>query len=98
MRTIRNITVNALEWFDSHNGNSYFSAVVFVMFADGKTEEVSIPPQYGYGDHNLTVASQRLNELGYIKADRYTALWRYCEENGIKLQTSKIEVKRERDI
>lgn len=38
-------------WFDRANGNSYFSAMVFVHCDDGPTRAFVIPYQYGYGSH-----------------------------------------------
>jgi len=44
------IEVAAKEWFDKANGNSYFSAVITMTFADKSEKQMVLPFQYGYGD------------------------------------------------
>lgn len=41
------LEVQAKEWFDRINGNSYFSARVFL----NDKLVATLPFQYGYGDH-----------------------------------------------
>jgi len=45
------IEVAAKEWLDKVNGNSYFSAVITMTFADKSEKQMVLPFQYGYGDH-----------------------------------------------
>ena len=87
------LEVNAKEWFDKSAGNSYFSAVV--VLDDVVVAE--LPFQYGYGDHYLDMASEKLDELGVIDNPRKgqnemrESLWRYCQDNNIKLISHKRE-------
>lgn len=56
------IFVHGKTWFDKANGNSYFSAKIYV---DG--EQVAfLPFQYGYGDQYEYEASQVLRGLGLL--------------------------------
>lgn len=100
---IKTIDVNALEWFDKVNGNSYFAGTVTLDF--GTPDEVSftLPFQYGYGDQYLTEAMIQLVERGYIQAEKYPyggypPLWSYCRENGIILRKSKQADRRKREL
>jgi hypothetical protein len=70
---ITSITVFGRKWFDKVNGNTYCTAQIMINgITVGKT-----PFQYGYGDFYMQAASEWLREHKYIKADKYTALWRY---------------------
>lgn len=93
---IKTIDINALEWFDKVNGNSYFSAVIIFNYGTDQAKYIYLPFQYGYGSHYIDVANQELQEQGYIEYNRsingcYYSLWRYCEENNIILRTNKKE-------
>ena len=87
------ISISAKEWFDKANGNSYFAARIMV---DDK-HIGTLPFQYGYGDHYIDMANQWLDLNGYLYNPRSNKgvprerapLWRYCEDNGIKLFTFK---------
>ncbi len=104
---IKTIDINAREWFDRVNGNSYFSATIILNFGlkpkyskpikshcniiQLSETIINIPFQYGYGGHYIDIAGQKLNKQDYIKLEERQALWRYCEENNIILRTSKKE-------
>lgn len=97
MNTIR---IEAQEWFDKANGNSYFSSRVYI---DGDLKLI-MPFQYGYGDHYVDMANQKLDELGFVDCPRgasgvYYPLHRYCEDHDIELITFKQDkcLKRELD-
>ncbi len=89
---IKSIEIRAKEWFDKVNGNSYFSARIYI-----NDEQITILPfQYGYGDHYLDMAMEYLTVNNLIDNDRhsngsYGALWCYCEDNDIKLISFKQE-------
>jgi len=57
---VKTVDINALEWFDRINGNSYFSAKVTVNFGLDTEKSLNLPFQYGYGDHYKDMV---LNEL-----------------------------------
>jgi len=91
MRTvkIKTIDIEALEWRDRVNGNSYFAAKVTLNFGMRDQRSFSIPFQYGYGDYYKTAAMEELQTRGYIKANDRDILWRYCQENNVILRASK---------
>ena len=97
---MKSITINAKEWFDKVNGNSYFSARIYI---DGSQVGV-LPFQYGYDSHYLDKANQWLDRHGYIDNPRHyhgsrTPLWSYCENHDIELHAHKQDkcLKRELD-
>jgi hypothetical protein len=82
---IKTIDVNAKEWFDKINGNSYFSAVVTVNYCMGNQITFKIPFQYGYDSMYEFVAFEELKKRNIIPSlgefeDLY---WRYYKENDI---------------
>lgn len=86
---IKTIDVNAFEWFDKINGNSYFSAVVDINYKLKDWVCLKLPFQYGYGEHYKDMAFEEIKkELG-IKTD--LRLWRYCDDNNIILRCNKKE-------
>ena len=48
-RNIKTIDVNASEWFDKMNGNSYFSMNVTINYGLKNESTFYVPMQYGYG-------------------------------------------------
>ena len=99
MKSVKSINIQAKEWFDKANGNSYFSAVIDV---DG--ERVGeLPFQYGYGDHYLDMANDWLAENDYLDNPRFewggrTPLWSFCRDNKISLYSNKAENCLKRDL
>ena len=101
MKNIKCITIIAKEWFDRVNGNSYFSARVFIN--NDSENPVILPFQYGYGDHYKDMAGSKLNDLGITKLKKYDSggresLWRYCDDNNINLICTKHENCLKRDV
>lgn len=100
---MKTIDINAREWFDKVNGNSYFSAVITLDYGIKNVKEFKLPFQYGYGDHYIDMANQYLIENGFIKGKRYNngsypSLWQYCRDNKIILRTNKNENCKKRDL
>ena len=50
MKSIKTIDVQAKEWFDKVNGNSYFAGLVTVNYGMEDVKEFIMPFQYGYGN------------------------------------------------
>lgn len=91
-KTIQNINIEAKEWFDSYNGNSYFGGIITVCYEDLKVLYFPLAWQYGYGDHYIAVAADVLREFGVIDSDNHIdPLYRICQDNNIHLNTSKHE-------
>ncbi len=63
---VNTIDINALEWFDKANGNSYFAGSITLNFGQPNQEEIKMPFQYGYGDFYRYEALETLQVLGYI--------------------------------
>jgi hypothetical protein len=84
----RSLFVEGREWFDKVNGNSYFSARLWV---DGGQVAI-LPFQYGYGDQFLYEAQKKLLELGYISQEEKNAsLWSIGKNAGFDFYSSKSE-------
>ena len=95
---INTIDVNAKEWFDKVNGNSYFSGIITLDYGMDTAREYTLDFQYGYGDHYIDMAKNRLVEALEIPKEDKNTLWRYCKENDIILRTSKQENCRKKDL
>ena len=95
---MKTIDINAKEWFDKANGNSYFSAVITLDFGTPEVKTINMPFQYGYGDSYIDEAKKVLTEHNYISSNYGQALWRYCDENDIMLTTHKCENCLKRDL
>jgi len=80
------IDINAKEWFDKVNGNSYFSSEVVINYGMNDREVINIPFQYGYGSHYQDVSFQALKEKYGIESKNQ--IWQYCRENNIILRTN----------
>lgn len=86
----RSLFIEGREWFDKVNGNSYFSARIFV---DGGQVAI-LPFQYGYGDQYLYEAQKKLLELGYLPQEgKNQGLYTIAEELGFDLYTAKSNTK-----
>lgn len=75
----KSITINAKEWFDKVNGNSYFAGTIQV-----NDKEYLMPFQYGYGTQFEQEAKKLLTEFNVISCDYGQNLRRYCLDNGIE--------------
>lgn len=62
---ISTLDINAKEWFDRVNGNSYFSADIVINYGTKDSQTIKLPFQYGYGDYYTQATMQKLNELQY---------------------------------
>jgi hypothetical protein len=87
----RSLFIEAREWFDKVNGNSYFSARIWV---DGGQVAI-LPFQYGYGDQYLYEAQKKLLELGYLPQEsKNRGLWTIAQESGFDLYSAKTNTKK----
>jgi len=76
---IKTIDVNAKEWFDRINGNSYFSAQVCLNYGQRDHHKIWLGYQYGYGESYLDEAVKVLRELGYLPNESSPVLRLACE-------------------
>lgn len=85
---VKTIDIQAKEWFDKINGNSYFSAVITLNFGLKNQKQFKLPFQYGYSESYKDKAIDLLKNEGLINTDRAFELY----EQGIVLR-SKIQTK-----
>ena len=92
-RQIKTIDVYAKEWFDKTNGNSYFSAEIIINFRLKNSKTISLPFQYGYGDHYRDMAFEAVKkELNCFKAvDKFTSYWSAYKKYNIIARHNKKE-------
>jgi hypothetical protein len=91
MTKIKTIDVQAKEWWDKVNGNSYFAGIITVNYGMKDERQYKVPYQYGYGSTYEDEAKKLLIEFNQIDANWSTPLWKYCKENGIILRSWKKE-------
>ena len=90
-KEIRSVFVECREWFDKVNGNTYFSARIWI---NGKWR-ITLPFQYGYGDHFKSVAVRALVAEGFIpKQYENLGLWVIADVMQFDLYTAKAETKK----
>jgi hypothetical protein len=89
---INTIDIQAKEWFDRINGNSYFSGQVTLDYGQETEKTFYMPFQYGYGDAYLHHAFDTLLKEGYIADSKpFQRLIAYAREHHIPLRYSKHE-------
>ena len=87
----RSLFIECREWFDKINGNSYFSARLWV---DGGQVAI-LPFQYGYGEQFIYEAQKKLLELGYLPQEgKNRGLWSIAEAQGFDYYTAKTSTKK----
>ena len=95
---IKTIDLQAKEWFDRVNGNSYFSALATINFGMENEKRVYIPFQYGYGDYYQFAAFSQLQKDGILNDETIYSPTRWARENNIIFRYSKQENCRQRDV
>lgn len=90
---MKTIDIQAKQWYDKVNGNSYFSAVVTLDFGTKKQKTFKLPFQYGYGEQYMQEARSLLEEQKIIKDLSYPmeGLYTYCQRKGIIYRGHKEE-------
>jgi len=90
---IKTIDVNALEWFDKVNGNSYFAGKVIINY--GADNQITLPLayQYGYGEQYEYEALKAIKTALGIHTDM-NALGRFCDSHKIILRSNKRSAKK----
>ncbi len=95
---IKTIDVNAKEWFDRVNGNSYFSGQITINFGTPAAQTLYMPFQYGYGSQYEYAAIDTLRKAGLANTDDRTPLFRFCDDNNIVLRRSMTDKCLKRDV
>ena len=60
---VKTVDINAFQWFDKVNGNSYFAGTVCINYGMPTEKNIKMPFQYGYGDHYKDIAVKDLKEI-----------------------------------
>lgn len=94
---VKTIDIEAREWWDRVNGNSYFDCSITVNHSMKSEENFYLPMQYGYGDQYETEAKFTLMQHGVIEKTMY-GIAQYCRENNIILRRRKIENCKKSDL
>ena len=85
------VDIDAMEWVDRTNGNSYCAVRVYV---DGVEVNGRVEFGYGYGDAYQQYALELLADLGYVESGRHDngimrASWREVrDEMGVAVHPS----------
>lgn len=100
-KKIRRIEIIGRRWFQRSYGNTYFTARILIN--DELAAE--LPKQYGYGDHYVDVATQWLEDNGYMPGRVHHENgsaepgWQYWRDNrNVPFLYHAIDVARERDL
>jgi hypothetical protein len=91
---ILTLDINAKEWFDKVNGNSYFSADIVVNYGMNESQTFKLPFQYGYGDHYQYMAIEELKKQGLTDKKYLHDL----RDNGIIVRTNMQRNCRKKDL
>lgn len=96
---VKTIDVNAKEWFDKVNGNSYHAGEVIINYGTKSQSILAIPFSYGYGQQYEQSALKVLQENGYIRpADNMESLYTVCKKIKIVLRSSIVKGCKKRDL
>jgi len=60
---LKTIDINAKEWRDKINGNSYFSSDVTLNYGMENEKVIKLPFQYGYGDQYIYESLREIQKL-----------------------------------
>ncbi len=83
----KTIDINAREWIDKVNGNSYFCGTVTLNYGMKGEETFLMPFQYGYGSQYEHEAKAILTQFNKISTE-YESLYSYCKRENIPLNSS----------
>ncbi len=88
---VKTIDIQAKEWFDKINGNSYFACLVTINFGMSDEKIIKVPFQYGYGDHYRTRTIEQLQTDGILPNLPTYEFRNWFIDNGIIVRYSKQE-------
>lgn len=95
-RTLKTVHVVGRRWYRRTYGGVYCTVDIYI---NGKLA-AHLSPQYGYGDHYMTLALDWLKRNDYIPPQYKDAhaLWWLQDKMDFKLTNEVHDVKRERDL
>ena len=94
---MKSIDINAKEWRDKINGNSYFSGLVIIDYGMKSEEVFLMPYQYGYGSQYEQEAKAILTYANKIST-QYETLYSYCKRENIILRSNIIRGCKKREL
>ena len=80
LKQLKTIDIEAKEWRDKINGNSYFSSDVTLNYGMDSQETIKLPFQYGYGNQYYFSSLEEVKKL-------------FPKSNWVKKKYSSWEVK-----
>lgn len=91
------IVVLGRRWFDKRGGNTYHDVEIIVHGSGKKVIHHRTGMTYGYDEAYLQTASEWLKAQNVVPLERHSSgslqpLWQYCQDNGIKLIRSVVDV------
>ena len=95
---MKTINIQAKEWFDKVNGNSYFAGTVTLDEGLKSKEVFLMPVKYGYGNQYKHEATSILTEFNKISLPYFTSLNSFCENNNIEIESSIEQVSKRRKL
>lgn len=103
---MKTIDINAKEWFDKVNGNSYFCGIVTLNYGMKNEETFLMPFQYGYGSQFeqeakeiLTYANKISPQIVLFETGKYyETLYSYCKRENIILRSNIIRRCKKREL
>jgi|TARA_R110000751_G_scaffold303557_1_gene418384 hypothetical protein len=93
----KTIDVNACEWIDKVNGNSYFCGTVTLNYGMKGEETFLMPFQYGYGSQYEHEAKAILTQFNKISTEN-ESLYTYCKRMGVKLNENIVRDCKQREL
>ena len=63
LKDLKTIDIEAKEWRDKVNGNSYFSSDITLNYGMDNQEIIKLPFQYGYGDFYYYASIEKVKNL-----------------------------------
>ena len=91
---VNTIDINAKEWFDKANGNSYFSGQIIVNYKLENEKRFFMPFQYGYGDFYLWQSLETLKAANILP--EYVVTLHQLQDAGTIIRYNKLKaLKRE---
>lgn len=95
---IKTIDINAKEWFDKINGNSYFAGTIILNYGMNSEETFIMQYENGYGNYYEQKAKAILTEFNKISGKWTQPLRMYCRENNIIYRSIIIKNCKKREL
>jgi len=92
LRELKTIDIQAKQWRDKINGNSYFSSEITLNYGQPNEERYEYPFAYGYGDQyehsSLELVKNLFPKSKWFKSKYTYQKWRLKDEYRISVNSS----------